>query len=131
MTEMYRPANTIYPRLAYEDEHAAIEWLTEAFGFQERDRKTNADGSVLVWLELDGNTLMVCRTGYGLRSPRELGGVSEKTICYVKGIDAHYERAVAANATIDREIDDTPWGDRRYEAIDPEGHVWHFAEFVG
>jgi uncharacterized glyoxalase superfamily protein PhnB len=128
MDETYWAPNGIYPRLAYEDEKAAIDWLTEAFGFEVRERKENPDGSVLAWLELDGNALMVCREGYGLRSPRALGGVTSKTICYVRDVDAHYGRAVAAGAEIDRDLDDTPWGDRRYEPIDPEGHRWHFAQ---
>ena len=127
---MYRPANVIYPRLAYEDEIAAITWLTTAFGFHERERKTNPDGSVQAWLELGGGALMVSRTGYGLQSPRQLGGVSHKTICYVSNIDVHYERAKAAGVVIDRELEDVPWGDRGYEAIDPEGHRWHFAQVV-
>jgi uncharacterized glyoxalase superfamily protein PhnB len=128
MDESYRPTSTLYPRLAYADEAAAIAWLTEAFGFTERDRKTNPDGSMLSWLELDGGALMVCRAGFGLHSPDELGGVTHKTICYVRDVDAHYARAQAAGATIDRDLDDTPWGDRRYEAIDPQGQRWHFAQ---
>jgi uncharacterized glyoxalase superfamily protein PhnB len=128
---MYRPTSTVYPRLAYADEAAAIAWLIEAFGFQERDRKENADGSVLAWLELSGGVVLVCRAGYGLLSPDEAGGVSEKTVCYVDDVVAHHGRAKAAGAVIDRELDDTPWGDRRYEAIDPQGHRWHFAQNVG
>jgi hypothetical protein len=26
------------------------------------------------------------------------------------------------------DLEDMFWGDRRYEALDPEGHRWHFAE---
>lgn len=125
---MYRPANTIYPRLAYADEIAAIEWLGTAFGFSERDRKTNSDGSVLAWLELDGAALMVCRPGFGISDPAELGGVTSKTVCYVTDIDAHYQRATEADAVIERPLEDTPWGERRYEAVDPGGHRWHFTQ---
>lgn len=128
---MYRPANRIYPRLAYEDEAAAVDWLTNVFGFAERERKTNDDGSALVWLELDGAAVMVGPVGHGLRSPRDLGGVSHKVNCYVDDVDAHYARAVAGGATIDRELENMPWGDRRYETIDPEGHRWHFAQLAG
>lgn len=128
---MYRPANRIYPRLAYADEAAAADWLAKAFGFAEKHRKVNDDGSALIWLELDGSALMVCRSGLGLSAPGELSGVTEKTICYVDDVTAHHATAVAAGAEIDRELQDTPWGDRRYEAVDPEGHRWHFAELVG
>jgi PhnB protein len=130
MRHMYRPTNRIYPRLAYDDEHAAIDHLTRVLGFVETEVKENDDGSVLAWLELDGSAVMVCGVGFGLSSPRELGGVSHKVNCYVDDVDAHYERAVAGGAVIDREIETMPWGDRRYETIDPEGHRWHFAQVL-
>ena len=83
---------------------------------------------MLVWLELGGGVVMIGRAGYGLQSPRQLGGVSHKVNVYLDDIDRHYERAKAAGATICREIADMPWGDRRYEALDCEGHWWHFAQ---
>jgi uncharacterized glyoxalase superfamily protein PhnB len=49
---------------------------------------------------------------------------------YVDDVDAHYERAKAAGATIELELTTYPWGDRRYQAIDPEGHHWGFAQHM-
>jgi uncharacterized glyoxalase superfamily protein PhnB len=40
---------------------------------------------------------------------------------YVDDVDAHYERAKAAGATINAELDDRDYGDRRYDASDLEG----------
>ena len=56
----------LYPRLAYEDDQAAVEWLTRVFGFKEATRKEN-----LLWLELGGNVVMVSRAAFGLKSPRQ------------------------------------------------------------
>jgi uncharacterized glyoxalase superfamily protein PhnB len=28
------------------------------------------------------------------------------------------------------ELGDAPWGDRRYQATDPEGHQWTFARHI-
>ena len=42
--------------------------------------------------------------------------------------DAPYERAKAAGAEINEELVDKEYGDRRYTATDPEGHVWFFAQ---
>jgi len=42
-------------------------------------------------------------------------------------VDAHYERAKAAGAEITEEPVDQEYGERRYVAIDPEGHKWFFA----
>jgi uncharacterized glyoxalase superfamily protein PhnB len=47
---------------------------------------------------------------------------------YVHDIDAHYHRAEAEGAQIVTPLEDMFWGDRRYEALDLEGHRWHFAE---
>jgi len=47
---------------------------------------------------------------------------------YVQDVDAHYQRAKAEGAEIVLDLEDMFWGDRRYEALDPEGHRWHFAE---
>lgn len=120
--------DNLYVRLAYEDESAAVDWLSRAFGFREHSRKTNPDGSLLVWLELSGGIIMVSRTGYGLMSPRQLGGVSQKVNVYLDDVDRHCERATNEGAVIERALETMPYGDRRYEAIDPEGHRWHFAE---
>ena len=49
---------------------------------------------------------------------------------YVDDVDAHYERAVAAGATIHQPPEDAPYGDRRYDAEDPEGHRWSFAQLL-
>ena len=44
---------------------------------------------------------------------------------YVDDVDAHFERARAAGATILREPEDQPFG-RLYSAEDHEGHRWMF-----
>ncbi len=46
---------------------------------------------------------------------------------YVDDVDAHYERAKAAGAEIEREPEDQPYGDRRYDVLDLEGQLWSFA----
>ena len=47
---------------------------------------------------------------------------------YVDDVDAHHRRAVAEGARVLNEPEDMFWGDRRYEALDLEGHRWHFAQ---
>ena len=49
---------------------------------------------------------------------------------YVHDINAHYRRAESEGARIVTPLEDMFWGDRRYEALAPEGHRWHFAERV-
>jgi uncharacterized glyoxalase superfamily protein PhnB len=113
----------LYPRLAYEDEGAAVEWLTRVFGFKESTRKEH-----MVWLELGDNWVMVSPAAYGLKSPRQLGGTSTKVNVYVDDVDTHHEHAVSEGATVERPLETMPWNERRYEAFDLEGHWWHFAQ---
>jgi uncharacterized glyoxalase superfamily protein PhnB len=49
---------------------------------------------------------------------------------YVDDVDHHYERARQAGAQIVLPLEDRPWGDRTYQATDPEGHQWVFAQHV-
>lgn len=49
---------------------------------------------------------------------------------YVDDIDRHYEIAKNNGARIIAEPKDQYWGDRRYEALDLEGHKWFFHERV-
>jgi PhnB protein len=123
---------SIYPRLAYRDEVAALEFLTRAFGLVERreSRMEHPDG-MLAWLELGDGVVMIGRAGeerHGLHSPLEAGASTAMVNAYVHDIDEHYRRAEAEGARIVTPLEDMFWGDRRYEALDLEGHRWHFAE---
>jgi PhnB protein len=44
---------------------------------------------------------------------------------YLDDVDAHYQRAKAAGAEIDKPLEDLPYG-RSYTARDLEGHPWFF-----
>jgi PhnB protein len=132
--ESGRPLPSIYPRLAYRDEVTALAFLVRAFGFCERrEARMEYPDGMLAWLELGDGVVMIGRSGedhHGLQSPQEAGSPTAMVNVYVRGIDAHYARALAEGARIVMELEDTFWGDRRYEALDPEGHRWHFAEHL-
>jgi uncharacterized glyoxalase superfamily protein PhnB len=122
----------IYPRLAYRDELAALEFLVRAFGFTERReaRMEHPDGT-LAWLELGTGVVMIGRSGperHGLTSPADAGATTAMVNVYVGDVDAHHRRAAAQGARIASAPEDMFWGDRRYEAFDLEGHRWHFAQ---
>ena len=126
------PTPSVYPRLAYRDEVRALEFLTRAFGFVERReaRMDHPDGT-LAWLELGDGLIMIGRSGpqrHGLTSPMDVSATTTMMMVYVDNVDAHYERAVAEGANVLSEPQDMFWGDRRYEALDLEGHRWHFAQ---
>ena len=126
-------APSIYPRLGYRDELAAIDFLIRAFGFRERrEARLEYDSGVLAWLEYGDGVVMVGRVNHDvhlIHSPAETGGAATCMLnVTVDDVDSHYERAVAAGAHITMELNDAFYGARRYEASDPEGNRWHFTE---
>ena len=119
----------IIPYLIYEDVERAVDWLSRAFGFGERAqaRLVGASGRVeRTDLELGGAVVSVGRPSIHGDSPSL--GVSTMLEVTIAAIDDHYERARAAGAVIVIELEETPWGVRRYQARDLEGHNWHFSE---
>jgi RNA polymerase sigma-70 factor (ECF subfamily) len=128
----WRPP-AIYARLGYDDERAAIDFLTRAFGLRERveARQTHNDGHVLAWLEHGDGVVMVGHTEHdihGIHSPSETGIATCMLNCTVDDVDAHHARAVAAGARVTMQLNDAFYGERRYECLDPEDNRWHFGE---
>lgn len=126
------PTPSIYPRLAYRDEHAALEFLVRAFGFVERrEARMEHPTGMLAWLELGSGLIMIGRAGpdhHGLASPADVGAPTAMVNVYVDDVDAHHRRAAAEGARVQAEPEDMFWGDRRYEVLDLDGHRWHFAQ---
>jgi uncharacterized glyoxalase superfamily protein PhnB len=50
-----------------------------------------------------------------------------RLVVHVKNIDAHFEAARSAGATILSEPTDQPYGQREYAVRDPDGHSWWIA----
>jgi uncharacterized glyoxalase superfamily protein PhnB/DNA-binding XRE family transcriptional regulator len=122
----------IAPVLCYDDSKAAVPWLVEAFGFTVRESMTGVDGQVLhAELVLGDGVIMVGHTSSSPRwaSPRSLGRTTQFLYVFVGDLDSHYARAKAAGAVIVTEPE-TSYGQRRYRALDLEGHEWCFSAEV-
>jgi uncharacterized glyoxalase superfamily protein PhnB len=113
----------IYPFLRFADSRAALEWLTRAFGFEERVvyRSEDDDTGPIHHAEISLGPGIVM---FGEGDPAEHG-----IYVAVDDADAHYEQAKAAGAEIVREIEDTDYGSREYTARDPEGNLWSFGTY--
>jgi len=138
----------IIPMIAYEDAAAAIDWLTEAFGFEERrdSRYTDANGVVVhAELERDGAIVMLATPNADYRGPKRHRESCEEArrwqdnpwvidglFVTVDDIDAHHARAEAAGATVIRALgENEDAGMRLYTAEDLEGHRWMFGQPIG
>ena len=123
----------ILPYLNYADPKPVIEFLIDAFGFEQGTLLDMPDGSVgHCELLMNGETLMLSSEfpEGGLSSPRTLGGVHATVVVYVDDVDAHFEHAKASGAQIVEEPTDQFYGDRTYRALDPEGVGWEFHQHV-
>jgi uncharacterized glyoxalase superfamily protein PhnB len=119
----------ISPYLYYENGTAAMAWLIEAFGFEEDMRMTSDEGRLEHGqLKLGDQIVMLGEPGSGYQSPKTRGGATAGVHVYVDDVGAHYEHAKAAGAEIHMEPTDQPYGDRRYDTEDLEGHNWLFAQ---
>ena len=135
----------IVPMIAYADAAGAIDWLTRAFGFTEREgqRHTDEHGTVThAELEHDGAIVMLATPNADYQGPRRHRETCEAArrwqdnpwvidglFVEVDDVDAHHARAVAAGSTVIRPLEDVASaGLRLYTAEDLEGHRWMFGQ---
>ena len=140
-----RVTQRIVPMIAYADAAAAIDWLTEAFGFRERTehRHTDKCGNGHARRTRAGRRDRHARDAdRRLRGPRRHRETCEAArrwqdnhwvidglLVVVDDVDTHHDRAVAAGAAVIRPLADVEaTGMRLYTAEDPEGHRWMFAQ---
>lgn len=121
---------TVTPYVLYADCAGALDFLTRAFGFEEVLRYTGEEGYVNhaeMKVGSDGRIFMG-DPGDHYKGPKDLG--QETVGLYIEvedDVDARCERAREAGATIREEPADQEYGERRFTAVDLEGHVWYFA----
>ena len=121
--------NTVSPYLLYEDAERAVEYLHATFGFEERLAQPGAAGRMHHELLLgDDGLVMLGQASESFRSPRSLDIYPPVLIhFYVNNVDELHERAKAAGADV-TDLETSPAGDRRFNATDPEGQIWVFAQ---
>ena len=123
----------VTPYLLYADVDRALDWLAKAFGFRAiaGQRMAGADGkAVHAEMERDGAMIMMGCPGKGYKNPKRLGAVTQSLYIRVDDMDKHFARAKKAGAKILEKPADQVYGDRRYGAVDPEGHQWYFAQRI-
>jgi uncharacterized glyoxalase superfamily protein PhnB len=132
---MTNPPAAIWPVLSYRDARAAIAFLRDAFGFEERAAYARDDDpSIIEHAEMRwplGGGVMFGTAGkddgpFGVRVP---GNDSVYVVC--DDPDALYERAIAAGAALVTGLQDEDYGSRGFTVRDPEGNLWSFGTYAG
>ncbi len=130
---------TFRPSALYRDPLAALKWLEAAFGFETTTLMTDAAGQV-AYSEMSflGGSVSINPEfaapdligAARMVSPAAIEGRGTQfvSVHMPDGLDAHCDRARAAGARITQAPNDEFYGERTYRAMDPEGHVWNFAQ---
>jgi uncharacterized glyoxalase superfamily protein PhnB len=125
--------HTITPQIVVKGVAAAIDWYSKALGAHELLRNMAPDGTSIMHAELllgDSRLFVVDEFPESMLSPATLGGTTVTLHLYVRNVDALFNRAVEAGATIVMPVADQFWGDRYGIVRDPFGHRWSMASRI-
>ena len=125
--------HAVTPYLIVRGAAAAIDFYTRAFGAREKSRMADPSGKVgHAELEFGDSRVMLADEfpDLGITGPQTLGGTSVLMLLYVEDVDARFQQAVAAGATVTRPLADQFYGDRSGTLKDPFGHCWTLASHV-
>jgi uncharacterized glyoxalase superfamily protein PhnB len=124
----------IWPCLNYRDAHAAIRFLTDAFGFVETIVVDGGPERPVAHAEPrfpDGGGVMLgSASGEGNEFERLPTGACSVYVVTDEP-DALFERATLAGARVVRGLEDTDYGSRGFTVRDPEGNLWSFGTYRG
>lgn len=118
----------------YRDPAAAVDWLVEAFGFEVVNSFGAEEGTVdHAELRLGEAVVMVQEAADGQEpAPVVEGSTSRAPVLSLDGeeeVDALFARVRNAGARILLEPGTTPWGNYRFEVLDPEGYQWSVGSY--
>jgi uncharacterized glyoxalase superfamily protein PhnB len=125
----------IWPILIYRDALAAMEFLTDAFGFEKvaafarDDDPTIVEHAQMRWPLGGGIMLSTAGKDESPFSQRSPGNDSLYVVC--DDPDELFERATNAGATLVHGPQDEDYGGRGFSVRDPEGNIWSFGTYSG
>ena len=126
---------SVWPCLTYRDAPAAIRFLRDAFGFEEKSCYTRDDDPSIVehaemrWPRGGGVMFGTAAKDDSAFGSRVIGNDAVYVVCDEP--DALFERATAAGAEVVRGLRDEDYGSRGFTVRDPEGNLWSFGTYAG
>ncbi|HEX2041888.1 MAG TPA: VOC family protein [Acidimicrobiales bacterium] len=123
----------VTPYLCVDGAEAAIQFYADVLGAAERMRMP-APGGKVGHAELQiGDSIIMLSDEFpemGQTSPKTVGGSPVTISVYVDDVDATFQRAQSAGATVVRPPEDQFYGDRAAQFVDPFGHKWSIATHI-
>ena len=124
----------MWPSVRCGDTRALIDFLVAAFGFEEQFSVPGEDGKGIIHAQIrwpGGGGVMLGDAEGGDADHLALPSGPISVYVATDEPDAIHDRAVAAGATIVRNLTDEEYGSRGFSAADPEGNVWSFGTYAG
>ncbi len=125
--------HTVTPHLVCSDAAKAIEFYRQAFNATEMIRVPGPGGKLIHACIRIGDSLVMLvdeNPQWDCLSPLTLKGSPVTIHLQVEDVDAVFNRAVKAGATVMMPVDDMFWGDRYGSVKDPFGHQWSTATHI-
>ncbi len=127
-------SSTVIPTFRYKNAKAAIDFLTQAFGFTAQ--AVHAEGETVVHAQLVHGTGMIMlgtdtedEWGSNVTTPDEASRPAGAVYVIVPDVHAHAAAARVAGAEIIMEPEAQDYGGHNYAAKDPEGYIWSFGDY--
>lgn len=130
---------SVIPHLVVAGAAQAIEFYKQAFGAELVASMPTPDGSRLIHasITIAGQSIYMVdefpenrEEGGVMTAPSTLKGTSVAIALVVDDADAVFERAVKAGATAHMPVENTFWGARYGQLLDPYGHLWEVNQEV-
>jgi PhnB protein len=130
---------SVIPHLVVDGAAKAIEFYVQAFGAERGNAMPTPDGARLIHadIKIAGQPIYLVdefpenrAEGGVMAAPTGLKGTSVAIALVVDDADAVFERAVKAGATAHMPVENTFWGARYGQVLDPYGHLWEINQEV-
>ncbi|MBS1996192.1 MAG: VOC family protein [Cyanobacteria bacterium SZAS LIN-2] len=124
--------HTATPYLVVDGAARAIEFYKKAFGATEVMRLGDDKQIMHAEIKIGDSPIMLADEYPDMKvvGPHALGGTPVSIMLYVDDVDAMFNQAVAAGATVERAVENQFYGDRSGGVRDPFGHRWYIATHV-
>lgn len=125
--------HSVTPYLIVRGGGDAIDFYKKAFGAVELFRMGGPDGKIgHAEIKIGDSPVMIADEypEMGYKGPQSIGGSSVSLLIYVENVDAVFNQAVDAGATVKEKLTDKFYGDRMGTVVDPFGHVWHLGTHI-
>jgi PhnB protein len=127
---------SVSPHLVVDDAAAAIDFYVKAFNATEFGRVPGPDGRLVhAALQINGAMVLLNDDFPEMNdgkptTPTALGGTPVTIHLTVTDVDAKFQQAIDAGATVVAPLEDQFWGDRYGLLRDPFGHQWSLGQPV-